>query len=176
MYAGEAAEQLTEQKALLEEFVRQHPALSALNPTSVNTVRVYTILDRTGAVHILSASLRVGGFGSPVDNFHSGGVGYPIDPERGVVMAAGKTMLGELCLYHPSTGAEVIGFEIPNWQALLDFVFRAARQLPTARMIAWDVAVLLDGFEMIEGNCNGDPGLMQTPSETGKRSEILRHL
>lgn len=70
----------------------------------------------------------------------------------------------------------MIGFEVPNWQDLIDFIFRATQVFPTSRMIAWDVAVLENGFEMIEGNYNGDPGFMQTPSNTGKKRKIMRYM
>lgn len=163
-------------KVLLEDFVVQHHKMSELNHSSVNTVRVYTILDRSNIPHILSASIRVGGVDSEVDNFHSGGVGYPLDIEHGIVMAAGRAITGENCLYHPGTGAKMIGFEVPNWKELVEYIFRATQVFPTARMIAWDVAVLEDGFEMIEGNYNGDPGLMQTPSNTGKKRVILKYM
>lgn len=176
VYKGESITELISQKALLEEFVVQHHKMSELNPSSVNTVRVYTILDKSNTPHILSASIRVGGVNSEVDNFHSGGVGYPLDVEHGVVMAAGRTITGENCLYHPGTGTKMIGFEVPNWADLVDYIFRATQVFPTARMIAWDVAVLEDGFEMIEGNYNGDPGFMQSPSNEGKRRKILMYM
>ena len=175
-YKGETAEELKRQKFLLEEFVIQHPKMMELNPSCVNTVRIYTILDHQKVPHILSASLRVGGANSEVDNFHAGGVAYPLEPAHGVVMSAGRSMLGEDCLYHPGTGAKLIGFEVPKWPDFVQFVFRATQVLPTARMIAWDVAVLENGFEMIEGNYNGDPGLMQSPSGKGKKREILKYM
>ena len=177
VYRGEdQVVDLIESKSLLEEFVVQHPEMEKLNPSSVNTVRVYTILDNQGMPHILSASIRVGGANSEVDNFHAGGVGYPLDIQYGVVMAAGRSIRGEMCLYHPGTGAKMIGFEVPNWQQLKSYIFQAVHVLPSARMIAWDVAVLENGFELIEGNYNGDPGFMQTPSNTGKRREILEYM
>ena len=70
----------------------------------------------------------------------------------------------------------MIGFEVPNWSGLVDFVTKATQVFPTARMIAWDVAILEDGFELIEGNYNGDPGFMQTPSNTGKKREIYSYI
>ena len=70
----------------------------------------------------------------------------------------------------------MIGFEVPNWQDFIGFIFRATQVFPTSRMMAWDVAVLENGFEMIEGNYNGDPGFMQTPSNSGKKREILKYI
>ena len=159
-------------KSLLEEFVLQHHSMSELNPSSVNTVRVYTLLDRDSEPHILSATIRVGGVNSEVDNFHAGGVAYPLDINYGFVTAAGRNIRGEKCLFHPGTNMKMIGFEVPEWNSLKEFVFRAAKVFPSSRLIAWDVAVLEDGFEMIEGNYNGDPNMMQAPSDTGKRREI----
>lgn len=175
VYKGETVDELIEQSCMLEEFVEQAQELSTLNPSSVNTVRVYTVLDKKGDAHILSASLRVGGKGSEVDNYHSGGVGYPIDPETGVIMAAGADILGRRYLYHPGTGAKTIGFEIPRWEQLKSFVFSACTVTPKARLIAWDIAVLTDGFELIEGNYDGDPGFMQTPSGEGQLITIKEY-
>lgn len=176
VYKDEAVKELIDSKALLEDFVVQHHKMSDLNPSSVNTVRVYTILDKSNTPHILSASIRVGGVGSEVDNFHSGGIGYPLDVENGVVVGSGRSIMGENCFYHPGTSAKMIGFEVPNWKELIDYIYKATQIFPSARMIAWDVAVLEDGFEMIEGNYNGAPGFMQSPSGKGTRREILKYM
>jgi hypothetical protein len=153
---------------LLEEFIEQHEDMSSLNASSVNTVRVYTVLDREHVPHILSCSIRVGGAGSCVDNYHSGGVVYPVDIETGVVYMPGKDIMGKELIYHPGTNKKVVGFEIPNYDGLKQFVARAALELPESRLIAWDVAVLKKGFEFVEGNYAGDPGVMQVPSGVGK--------
>ena len=77
-------------KYLLEEIIVQHPDLSKVNSSSVNTVRISTAIDSQGHAHIVGACLRCGAAGSYVDNFHSGGVAYPIDVDMGVVINAGK--------------------------------------------------------------------------------------
>lgn len=61
LYEQETVEKLRREKALVEEFVVQHKDIAKIHPFSVNTVRVYSILDKTGIPHILSAVLRVGG-------------------------------------------------------------------------------------------------------------------
>lgn len=173
VYRGDdTVESLIGNHCMLEEFVIQHPDIARLNPTSVNTVRVFTMIDKAGVSHILTCSLRVGGYGSEVDNYHSGGVGYPLDVKTGVIMGAGADIMGGRHLYHPGTQAKAIGFQIPAWKNLIQFVQKACLVIPTARLIAWDVAVLEDGFEMIEGNYDGDPGIMQTPSGEGQLKRI----
>lgn len=172
IYTDESIEDLKKDKCLLEEYIVQHNQMAKLNVSSVNSVRIYTILDEQSIPHILSSSIRVGAAGRPVDNFHSGGVGYPVDCDTGIVFAAGTNLLGKKYLYNPCGTVKVIGFQVPNWAALKAFVFSACLHIPTARFIAWDVAVLQNGFEMIEANYNGDPGFMQAPSKQGKLNNI----
>ncbi len=78
-------------------------------------------------------------------------------------------------LFHPGSGTKVIGFEIPNWEKLKEFVIMLDRVIPKARLIAWDIAVLEDGFELIEANYQGDPGLMQAPTQTGLKNLIINN-
>jgi len=176
LYQNESYSQLRSECVLLEEFIVQHHAIGEINNhSSVNTIRVYTILDNSSIPHILSASIRVGGVNSVVDNFHSGGVVYPIDVESGVVCAPGSNVTGSRFLFHPQSNFKVIGFEIPNWNGLKEFVCQACLEIQQARLIAWDVAVLQEGFELVEGNYDGDPGVMQTPSKRGKLYEIRKY-
>lgn len=156
---------------LIECFIQQHPEIMRLNPSSVNTIRVYTLTKKDDTPHILSASIRVGGKNADADNYHAGGCGDPIDIETGIVYMPGTDIKGNHHIFHPSTGVKMIGFEVLNWDALKQFVYKAMEVIPEARLLAWDVAVLEDGFEMVEGNCNGDPGFMQAPSKQGKKRE-----
>ncbi|MBD5357312.1 MAG: hypothetical protein HDR88_09965 [Bacteroides sp.] len=176
--------QLRSGEFLLEEFIIQHPKMAELNRSSVNSIRIYTLSltnkkskfeDKSDNIIFLSASIRVGGVGSEVDNYHAGGVGYPIDIDTGVVSAAGTTISGEKVLFHPGNGVKIIGFEVPNWKELKEFVKRLDKVVPTARLIAWDIAILKDGFELIEANYNGDPGFMQAPTQTGKKRFITEN-
>lgn len=173
--SNDSFDKLRNEKCLLEEYVIQAKKMAELNPSSVNTIRVYTLLNNNTVI-FLSATLRVGGADAVVDNFHTGGVAYPIDCEYGIITAAGRNIQGETYLYHPTTNKKMIGFEIPHWYELKQFISVACFVIPTARLIAWDVAILENGFEMIEGNYNGNPDIMQSPSNTGKLKEILRNI
>ena len=173
---SDSIEDLISRKSLLEEYIEQHPIMALPNPSSVNSVRVYTLLDDNGNPHILSSCMRVGGLGSATDNFHSGGVAYPIDIEHGIIIGAGADMNGKRYYYHPDSNYKMIGLEIPYWDRLVDFVFRAARKFPKSRMIAWDVAVKSNGFALLEGNYNGDPGILQTPLQKGLLPQIKKYM
>lgn len=133
-------------------------------------------MKRDGQPLILSTSIRVGGKDAVVDNYHAGGVGYPIDIETGIVYKPGSGIDGTEYIYHPSTNFKMVGFEIPMWEQLKQFVYDAMKVIPEDRLIAWNVAILPDGFEMIEGNYQGDPGFMQAPSKVGKKRIINNSL
>lgn len=138
---------------LLEAPIVQHPALAAVNPGSVNTVRF--IAARHGD-HVcpVGAGLRTGGGGEVVDNFHHGGTAYPLDLETGIVTARGIDLDGHPILRHPVTGHIMPGFQVPHWDAVLDMIRRAAVLVPHIGYVGWDVAVTEDGPELIEGNIN----------------------
>ena len=161
---------------LFEEFVCQHPEMAECNPSSVNTVRIFSLLDRHGRSDIISACIRVGGAGADVDNYHAGGVTYPIDIKSGVVCNYGRNLRGERYLNHPSTGKLMVGFKIPHWEHILETVYDLVRIDPRGRMIAWDLAVMKDGIELIEANYLPDPNIMQIGAGKGLKPHILEYL
>lgn len=141
------------QEYLLEAPIRQHPAMSELNPASVNTVRF--IAARHGdRVQPVGAGLRCGGGGQFVDNFHHGGTAYPLDLETGIVTAPGIDLDGNAVLRHPVTGHIMPGFQVPHWDKVLDTIRRAAVTVPHIGYVGWDLAITEDGPELIEGNIN----------------------
>lgn len=147
-------EQKLGKPCLLEAYVTQHKALAAVNPASLNTVRIVTAR-YNGRTIILSAFLRVGGEGQQVDNFHHGGVVYHLDIESGQVMLPGKDYLSEhTYLRHPTTGVFMPGFQVPHWDMVVEQSRAIAEKAFPVGLVAWDVAVKDDGIEFIEANVN----------------------
>ncbi len=138
---------------VLEAFIAQHPLMAALNPPTVNTVRIQTAR-RDDEVIVLGGCLRCGGADAFVDNFHQGGVAYPLDMDTGVVVGPGRKLTGAYVRRHPSTGRFMPGFQVPLWDALIQAVKTAAVTVPHVGYIGWDVAVTPDGPELVEGNIN----------------------
>ena len=161
---------------LLEEVIRQHPELDALNPSSVNTVRIVTALYK-GHTLLVGGALRCGGAGSVVDNFSSGGVAYPLDMETGTVTGPGMDHDGNRYDCHPATGARVTGFQVPFWEETVRAVRAAAGMVPKVGYIGWDVAITAEGPEFVEGNVDvPGPTLIQlgTPDAYGRLTRFLR--
>ena len=166
----------TSERFLLEAFIEQHPVLNAVNPSSVNTLRICSVRDAKGEVHIIGASLRAGGADSIVDNLHANGVQYSVDPEKGIIIRGGVSYSGERDIYyHPSTKHKMIGLQIPNWDIIVNTVKEAGKVLPNLRYIGWDIAVTEDGCEIIEANIEQGSNGMQMDG-IGKYHVILQHL
>jgi|LSQX01.2.fsa_nt_gb hypothetical protein len=153
---------------VLEEAIASCEALSRLNPSSLNTVRVVTItLDRT--VHIIGAALRIGRAGSVVDNNHSGGLSALVDIETGIVFTPATNQNYERHVVHPDNGHPIVGFTIPCWQKIVSAVRDAALIHDDVGYVGWDVAVNdRDEVVLIEGNYNADPDVLQRADQHGK--------
>ena len=96
---------------IVEDKVIQHEAIAALCPTSVNTIRVATLLGdkKEGIVY---AYIRIGN-GKVMDNVDCGGMAAPINLDTGVISGVGANKAGEAFEFHPMTGKRIPGTQIP---------------------------------------------------------------
>lgn len=143
-------ELLDGQIGIIEERVIQHPRLMALCPTSVNTIRIATLLGdkKQGIVY---AFLRIGN-GKVMDNVDCGGMAAPINLDTGVISGVGANKAGEAFEFHPMTGKRIPGTQIPYWEEVKAMCLKAMHVVPQVRFVAWDVAITPDGPVFIEGN------------------------
>lgn len=139
-------------KYVIEELVIQHPKMSALNPSSVNTIRVETIIDGKGKVHITNTICIMGTSDSVVNNTHNGGIMCHIEPDTGILDSFARNPRGERFFRCPSTNIILPGYQLPNWDGILEFAKKLAYVVPSARKIGWDIVILEDGYDVIEGN------------------------
>lgn len=165
---------LKNDNVMIEEAIVQHPSMS-FNNSAVNTVRVITCLDTHFQPHILRAALRVGIGKSIVDNYSAGGALYDVDVVSGRIDNKGIGHDNKTYIFHPMTNICMLGYQVPNWDMVVECVSNAARLIPQCRFIGWDVAITEFGVELIEGNHN--PGLFSLES-VGKPyafSEAIRY-
>lgn len=156
---------LRDNKYLVEEKLVNSPELAAINASSLNTLRIYTMLDKSNSCNLLAIMLRVGKMGSEVDNWGAGGVGYSIDLETGTIVGYGIDKKGRKHVYHPGTKMIMPGFRIPNYSDLLRFVDNLSSLDKKARFVGWDIAITPDGFDLIEMNCPAGHDFLQTFGE-----------
>ena len=139
-------------RILLEEVVIQDKRMDALNPSSVNTLRIMTFFDlEKDEVFVPAAFLRIGN-GAIVDNFNGGGMATKIDLEKGICAFKAVDRNYITYEYHPLTNKRILGFKIPDFDEALKLVKKAARVIPEVQFIAWDVAISNKGPCLIEGN------------------------
>ena len=146
---------------IIEECLVNAPEISEINDTSLNTIRCYTLMDKDGNVHIMEIMLRVGLKGSVVDNWGSGGVGYCFDVNTGICCQCGLDKLNRPYTFHPGTNFKMIGFQLPNYDELKNYIVSLAKNLPEARYVGWDIAITPNGYELVEVNAPGGHDFLQ---------------
>ena len=164
------AEVTAQGQTVLDEFIVQHPEMSALYPDAVNTVRLITFLDKDDRIHLLAAVLRIGN-GDVIDNFASGGMFTMLDDE-GVALYPGVDKNSNVYREHPVTGTPIVGFRVPLYSEVLDLVAALARRTPEAPYVGWDIAITANGPVVIEGNHNSSV-FQPKPSASGVRTGLL---
>ena len=149
---------------LIQERVRQHKDLAALNPTSVNTMRILTY--RSGMDVLIAYSvIRIGRGGQVIDNQCAGGISTVITKDGKL----GKTAFGgysEDDVQVTDSGVRLDGYQLPCFDKAIEFVKRLHMKLPYFNIVGWDVSIEENGEPiLIEYNTN--PGLSQSAACTG---------
>lgn len=149
---------------LIQEVVHQHPLISALNPTSVNTLRMVTY--RSGMEVILAyAVIRIGRSGQVIDNQSAGGMSTKINPDGTLgKYAFGKA--GDDMIEKTDTGIVLEGYQIPYYDKAVEKVKELHYSLPLFDLIGWDISID-EGGEPVLIEWNGTPGPSQTACGTG---------
>ena len=130
----------------------QHSDLAAMNPDSINTVKIYTMMIQD-VCHFVAAEFRMGRCGSFVDNIEKGGLAAGVDIKTGAIIGAAYDLRMEPYSVHPDTGAQISGFSLPNWTEVLRFTEECSRACPIA-YVEWDIAIRKDDCVLIEANAN----------------------
>jgi hypothetical protein len=136
--------------SIAEDCVVQHPLMSTLCPTSVNTVRIATLLGkkRQGIVY---AFVRIGN-GKVMDNVDCGGMAARVDLSSGRLLTVAADKQGQVFTHHPMTNTKIVGFQLPFFEEAKAMCEEAMQTVPQLRYVAWDVALTPNGPRLIEGN------------------------
>jgi hypothetical protein len=137
---------------LIEEYLIQHPALAAFNPSSVNTIRPWVL--REGArtkTHF--AYFRMGRTGSLVDNIWGGGIVAGVDLATGRLTCAhdGETTRNTYAV-HPDTGTQIEGAVLPLFHEAIALAEQCVGVFPHIQFAGLDVAITPSGPMVIEMN------------------------
>lgn len=124
---------------VIQKPMAQHEAMAAINASSVNTIRIISLLSESG-VKIYSAILRMGISGARVDNASSGGITCGITDDGKLKKYAYKVS-GQRFDKHMDSGLVFEGYEIPGFHKCMEAVPKLHVQIPRFRLISWDFAV-----------------------------------
>ena len=158
---------------LMEGYINAAEEIKALNPDSVNTVRIIAYFDGKDT-SIRSASMRIGKAGSFVDNAGAGGITVAIDRETGMIDSDGCDENGFIYDKHPDTGITFKGYQLPAWEKALAVVYDVSGKIEGAKYVGWDLACTSD-HEWVIVEANGKTGFFgaQAPHDKGRRKEFL---
>jgi hypothetical protein len=159
------------EKRIVQYCLVNHSALADINLGALSTVRVLTCRNEIGDIEATHAVLRMPQRpGASVDNIHAGGIAAAIDMKTGRLGRAtdlGLRVDSRWHERHPTTGAQILGRELPHWQAVVDLVCRAHGAIADRVVVGWDVAILEKGPCLVEGNGKPDVDLIQRPHRAG---------
>lgn len=139
---------------IVQRSIVQHEKLSKLNSSSVNSLRIVSLLKKD-EVKIYSVVLRMGIAGMRVDNESSGGVNCGVR-ENGTLRSIAHTKETEMSYQkHPTSGIRFEGYSIPSYDKVIETVKRMHPQLPHFRLVSWDFTIDEHGDPVfIEANLN----------------------
>lgn len=148
---------------IIQERIIQHEKMSALCPSSVNTIRLQTVMDKDGNVIPFGPGVRIGRIGSLVDNWALGGVFVGIDSETEKLKDIGilKPKYGTKVTEHPDTHVLFKGYDIPYYKEAERMVVDLHKSMYRNHSIGWDIAITADGPIIIEGNDRWEISLIQ---------------
>jgi hypothetical protein len=171
---------------IVEEYIVQHPVLSSLSPSSVNTLRIVTVSSSSRPVtadgkmmDIAYAALRIGGGTELVDNIHSGGMAVSLDLDTGKIATDAVDNDGTVYTEHPLTGVHFKGLEVPFFRESMDFVREIIKEKNVQGYYGWDIAVSEHGPLFLELNSN--PGVVlltapYAPLKIGKKYVMEKYM
>lgn len=149
------------ERLLVEECIKQHPAVDEFVPGCCCTVRVVVLQDEEGT-HTICAGMRFGHDGI-TDNFSHDGMVADVDIETGTIITDAVDKKGRVYEKHPVSGKTFKGFIIPNWSLVREVTEKSMDVLPGINYVGWDVAICEDKAVLVEGNAMPDLVLIQAP-------------
>ncbi|MBE6014110.1 MAG: hypothetical protein E7241_01900 [Lachnospiraceae bacterium] len=136
---------------VLQKRIHQHSSHHALNPSSVNTFRIMSMLRKDG-VWVFATALRIGRAGSRVDNLCNGGVWCGVR-EDGHLSDIGTMEDGTVVTSHPDYGYKFSDITLPCYEKAVALVKEAHGIMAHCALASWDVAIDESGEAvLIEAN------------------------
>ena len=161
---------------LFVEHLWPHPAIREVCGERLCTVRLAVLRDEKGP-NVFAAVFKITTGDNMADNFIlAGNLLAAVDLESGTLTrVVGGSATDEVeHQTHPDTGARLLGFQLPDWEAARRLVLAAAGAFPGMVYQGWDVALTPAGPVFVELNSAGDFSLWQRASARGIMNDRFR--
>lgn len=129
---------------IVQKVVKQHSTFAKLNESSVNVIRMTSLL-LNGEVYILDSIIRVGAPGNFTDHKN---VAIGID-ENGLLRDFGVTVKGRKVTKLPNGFAFGGGYKLAGYREMVSLVKDLHTRTPQARLIGWDLTADEEGHPLI---------------------------
>lgn len=123
---------------IVQERLEQHEQMSLLNESSINTLRIKTLLINERII-VLKVVVRIGMKGSKVDNMSKGGY-ILLVKDNGKLYHKGFLGTG-MEIKKTNLSFDIENFEVPNFENILTIVRELHKQILHFKMISWDIAI-----------------------------------
>ena len=144
---------------LIQDLVKQHPDMKALNPDSINTIRIVTY--RKGMdVYVLYAAIRIGRKGQQIDNESAGGISTKINMD-GTLCKFAYGAPGQDKIETTDSGIKLEGYQVPSFEKAMIVVKEQHLNLPFQDLVGWDICIDEEG-EPVMLEWNTTPELSQS--------------
>lgn len=143
---------------VIQKSIKQHPIMKKLNESTVNTLRLTTLM-LNGEIIPLAALVKVGSKNGRTDHFHHGGIILGVDLEGNVSSWGLNGNLQKVTELPSGIKLGVNGEfkKVPCFDKAVKLAVKAHLHIPVIKMLSWDIAIDEENeAEIIEGNVGGD--------------------
>ncbi|MEO0485510.1 MAG: sugar-transfer associated ATP-grasp domain-containing protein [Pseudomonadota bacterium] len=158
------------QGALVQRRLRQHGRVAAAIGSSIGSLRLTTLMTDAGP-RLVQSFWRIPCGAAVADHLWRGNLVAALDGNRVVRAVDRLDAQAPVVEVHPTTGAALRGFDMPDYGQALALAQQAAAFLCELPLIGWDIALTEDGPVIVEANANPSLDLPQYLSGEGVLSQ-----
>lgn len=151
---------------VVQEAIHQHEDLAALCPSSVNTIRIVTYRREPKEVVVIYAVMRIGKFGSEVDNTSAGGMVCSINTDDGKLNKYAISSKPAGSFDKNEAGLVFEGYQVPCFDKVVERAKEMQFRLPHFPLVGWDFTVDTNN-EVVFVEMNAPFGLHQPAAGPG---------
>ncbi|MBD3286362.1 hypothetical protein GF359_07395 [candidate division WOR-3 bacterium] len=145
---------------LIQTCLFPQSSLNPLKGKALNTLRIATLRDIEGGIHLDFAMIRIADPEAVSDNLHRGGMVAGVDVNTGGISSVTYGYENETGPWLEKKPIDLGSYfkkrKVPKWKLMTETAMRFHSVTPGLNSIGWDVSLTKRGPVVIEGNDNWD--------------------